>query len=201
LGRCYTDLEWCRQARPPALLTSTDGAAWTVVDTSGLALEEYEDLDSVTGTGDVVTLVSVGEDGVRTHTTAVLDLTSTQAPPQPAEVDLLAYDDRLEVGERQPFPIYTHCGIDWLGGFNATNWRIDPPSGSGSATEPDDWPSIDQFVIGYVTLVSEDRIEYSVGDGEVVAEYVSTSKNRAPACDAPSSGQPTSGRCGITVGA
>lgn len=83
----------------------------------------------------------------------------------------------LEVGERRAYPLGVHCGMDRLGEFNDVRWGlVDAPTGENPETGagdviPDEWPGRGQIILGFVTLTAEDRIEYSIGDGEVIAVY------------------------------
>jgi len=64
-----------------------------------------------------------------------------------------------------------------LGELNGRQWELvegtapyRPETGSGDPI-PEGWPVVDQTILGFVTLVAPDRIEYSLEDGEVIAAY------------------------------
>jgi hypothetical protein len=94
----------------------------------------------------------------------------------------------LEHGVTYRFPLYIHCGMEWLGQFNGTEWKLvidserpNPDTGGGEGV-PAHWPEAQQTIFGDITLIDEDTIEYSIGDGEVIATYFPTDLPR-PGCD------------------
>ena len=85
----------------------------------------------------------------------------------------------LEVGQTYRYDLYIHCGMDFLGEFNGSLFGlVDPPRG---ATPKSSWPMVPDEILGLVTLVDGDTIEYSIPSGEVIATYRTTDEE-APAC-------------------
>lgn len=90
---------------------------------------------------------------------------------------IVDYGAVLDEGKRYAFPLYIHCGMDHLGEFNGEQWRLvetptgdQPETGAGDLV-PEDWPVVGQSILGYLTLTSDERIEYSLADGEVIGVY------------------------------
>ena len=73
--------------------------------------------------------------------------------------------------------------MDWLyvGGqaWQRTDDGPDTETGAGDDI-PDDWPVAQQTIFGYATLVNDDLIEYSIGDGEVISTYAPATQ---PGCE------------------
>jgi len=185
---CYADIELCRQDTEVALYVSDDGDRWDRVDLSGLSLDEYAEVDGVAAPDDGrVVLLTGAVDGVGTWTwPAGVDLPTEAEPVDPtSDVDILDEGEALPVGERRAYPLYIHCGMEWLYEVDGTSWRRTddgPDTETGAGDEiPDDWPVAQQAIFGFVTRVSEDRIEYSIGDDQVIATY-SRSAEQAPGC-------------------
>lgn len=59
---------------------------------------------------------------------------------------------------------------------------VAPELGAGEPV-PEDWPVVGQSILGFVTLVAEDRIEYSLADGQVIALYEPIPASEVPGCD------------------
>lgn len=53
---------------------------------------------------------------------------SPQTPPHPNE-ETINPGVILKPETEYRYSIYTHCGIEWLGGFNDTLWKADVPEG------------------------------------------------------------------------
>jgi hypothetical protein len=97
----------------------------------------------------------------------------------------------LEVGVRYRYPLIIHCGMEWIHGLDGRTWRWVDGVGRdiSDLRVPDDWPMggwkdgpyAPAGIRGYVTLVDEDRLEYSIGGDEVIAVYEPT-EDEAPAC-------------------
>ena len=47
---------------------------------------------------------------------------------------------------------------------------------------PDDWPVAQQTIFGFATLVGDEVVEYSIGDGEVIATYAPATED-PPGCE------------------
>lgn len=80
--------------------------------------------------------------------------------------------------------------MDHLGELNGVRWELadapagdQPEIGAGDPI-PEDWPVVGQSILGYVTLVGPDRIEYSLEDGEVIGVYEPMPEGApVPGCD------------------
>jgi hypothetical protein len=76
----------------------------------------------------------------------------------------------------------------WLGQLNAKTWRIDQQliggriETGGGAPPPANWPMAQQSILGTITLLPNDVIEYGVPGVRVVATYRPTLE-KAPGCD------------------
>ena len=82
-------------------------------------------------------------------------------------------------------PLYLHCGMDWLY-LGDQPWQrmdsgVEVETGAGDEV-PAGWPVARQTLFGYATLVSPDRLDYSLEDGQVVASYALTGRE-PPGCD------------------
>ncbi len=53
---------------------------------------------------------------------------SRQEPLRP-DGETINRGTTIEPGVEYRYPIYTHCGIEWLGEFNDVLWRADVPAG------------------------------------------------------------------------
>lgn len=171
---CYADLAQCGERAPEAgLYTSDEGATWFRVDVTGLG-----EVDRVVGTADGRTLVLTGEGKGRTVATwpSATPVPTEDEPAAPEMVELVSVPEGEdpEVGVRYHQPLYVHCGMDWLW-FGDTSWRRTddgPDLETGAGDEPSaDWPVVGQTIYGYATLRQGGTVEYSVGDGEVIATY------------------------------
>lgn len=187
---CYADIELCRQDSAVTLYTSADGDTWQRVDTSGIGSGEDAEVDEVTGTEDgrVVAVQGRYEDGVLLHTwPADAPLPVTDAPGAPPAVEMVEVprDGELEPGVRYHAPLFVHCGMDWLylgdRAWLRTDDGPDVETGAGDVGDPD-WPIAQQTIFGYATLTDDGVVEYSIGDGEVIATY-EPAQRRPPGCD------------------
>ncbi len=185
---CYADIELCRQDTAVALYVSDDGDRWRRVDTLGIGAGEAGELDSIAATDDgrIVAFSRVGA-GIGAWTwPAGTPLPTGDEPVNPTtDVEVLGEDDVPEQGRRYGVPLYIHCGMNWLyvGGeaWQRTDDGPDIETGAGDEI-PDDWPVAQQTIFGFATLVSADLIEYSIGDGEVIATYVPAAQP-PPGCE------------------
>ena len=187
--RCYVDLSSCQAFSEPVVLRSADGFEWAEIDLSALDPPEYFGLDGVVETANGV--VIVGSE----RNLLVWNWPSNAAPPlrvppdalEAPEFDLARYDAELEVGVTYRYPLYIHCGMDFLGGMNDRYWYLlDAPEGTietGAGQQPDpNWPVAHQTIFGFITLVDENTIRYTIGGGEVIGVY-GPSDERPPGCD------------------
>ena len=176
--RCYADLASCQAFSESVVLRSEDGFEWAEIDLSALDPPEYFGLDGVVETGDGVVIVGSAENLL------VWYWPSPAAPPlrpppdalEAPEFDLASRDSELEVGTTYRYPLYIHCGMDYLATLNGHYWYLlDAPDGTietGAGQQPDpSWPVADQTIFGFITLVDENTIEYTIGDGDVIAVY------------------------------
>lgn len=85
-------------------------------------------------------------------------------------------DMKVQVGERRLYPLGTHCGISPFLQLNGQYWALAetpipfPETGAGDQI-PDDWPTDNRGVLGYVGLHEDNTIRYSLPDGTVLAIY------------------------------
>ncbi|HMG42009.1 MAG TPA: sialidase family protein [Acidimicrobiales bacterium] len=185
---CYADIELCRQDSAVALYASDDGDRWTRVDRSGIGEGEAGEVDAVTGTDDgrIVALRQV-EGGIGTWAwPADTALPAEAEPVDPTtDVDLLAEGEVPEPGRRYAVPLYIHCGMEWLfvgdEPWQRTDDEPDTETGAGAGV-PDDWPVAQQTIFGFATLVGDEVVEYSIGDGEVIATYAPATED-PPGCE------------------
>jgi hypothetical protein len=174
---CYRDLDSCRDGAKAVLLTSLDGVTWSELDTSSM-IGPYGQFSSVVDTpgGPLV----IGRDEHLTtwrwpDAAAPPSLPAHVAPP-PLDTPLVNWGGTIEPGLTYRYALGIHCGMDVLGELNGTYWyRVDsdapaPETGAGDQPPPH-WPVAEQSIFGYVTLVDADTIEYTIGDGEVIATY------------------------------
>jgi hypothetical protein len=193
---CYADIELCRQDATVALYASDDGDAWERVDTSGVGAAPGEEgdtgeLDALAATdGGRVVGLRPGLGGVGTWAwPAGATLPTMGEPSVPAtDVDVVRDDEPLEPGQPSAVPMYIHCGMEWLYAADEAWQRTDDGRGveTGAGDQvPADWPVAQQTIFGYATLVADDRIEYSIGEGddaEVIATY-ERSAEEPPGCE------------------
>ena len=181
---CYADLDQCGYADPDiALYASEDGAQWRRVDTG-----DSREPDRVAGPADGRTLLLTGERrglAVRTWPAgAYLPTDSEPAGPRTVELVTLEEGASPEVGVRYHAPMYVHCGMDWFW-FGDDTWRRTddgPGLETGAGDEPDqEWPVKDQMIFGFATVDAGGVLEYSIGDGQVIASYERAAG--APGCD------------------
>jgi hypothetical protein len=71
---------------------------------------------------------------------------------------------------RQPYRLYTHCGIDWakIGG---TFWRAEHPLSDGSGNPPAGWGN--PFQSGMLVFISPTRARFVSPAGSVTFERTS----------------------------
>jgi hypothetical protein len=183
--RCYADIDACGPIRLPedlVVLVSTDGLEWAQVDLRSLEGGAAPRTLLRTGAGGVV-VVGGSADGqwsAWTWDPAQGDPPTTTRPIGEVAYDgppFVEYGGSVEDGERYAYPLYIHCGMSRLGELDARQWelvegsaRYRPETGAGDPV-PEGWPVVDQTILGFVTLVAPDRIEYSLDGGEVIAVY------------------------------
>ena len=162
---CYADIEQCRRGNTTALYAGDGGGTWERIDLTGLALAEHEELHGVLATDDRMVLWSSGPDEIVTWTTAVDATLPTEAEPVTATTDvpLLAEDEEPVVGVAYAEPFNTHCGIEWL------YFADEPWQRTDDGPEPDNADG--ETIFGFATLLADGTVEYSTGDGEVIATY------------------------------
>lgn len=185
---CYADIKLCRQDTEVSLYASDDGDRWERIDLSSLDLDEFAEVDAVAAPDDGrVVLLTGAAEGTATWTwPAGTPLPAAAEPVDPTtEVRLLGEDKEPQRGVRYGAPLYIHCGMDWLyvGGesWERTDDGPDPETGAGEEP-PAGWPVAQQTIFGFLTLVDDDTVEYSIGDGEVIATYAPTSEE-PPGCE------------------
>jgi hypothetical protein len=176
---CYADPDQCGRQPEPRLVTSTDGLAWEAVELPG-------EPEEIAGAADGRTIAfAVTAEGIDVFTLPAGVLPPEAAEPlEPPRVELVEPPKSgPEIDVRYHAPLYVHCGMDWLY-FGEDTWRRtdggpDVETGAGDE-EVDGWPMVGQTIYGYATLTDSDHLDYSIGDGEVIATY--ERNPNAPAC-------------------
>lgn len=175
--RCYADIEQCRQDNAVVLYTSDDGDTWERVDTSGFGTGEEGEVDTIDTLDDgTVIALRAGETSWTVGTwPGGTDLPVAAEPTEAsADVVMLAEGEEPEIGVRYAAPLHIHCGMDWLylgeEPWQRTDDGPDVETGAGESATAD-WPVAQQAIYGFATLVDEETVEYSIGDGEVIATY------------------------------
>ncbi len=183
---CYADIELCRQGSASSLYVSDDGDRWSRVDTPATGEGQAGRVDAVTGSDQRIVVLTRVDGGVGTWTwPADTPLPTEGEPVDPAtEVDLLGENETPKPGRRYGLPLYIHCGMGWLhvGGEPWQRTNGGPDKWAAGDPIPPDWPVAQQTIFGFATLVRDDLIEYSIGDGEVIATYAPSSLT-PPGCD------------------
>jgi hypothetical protein len=177
---CYASLDVCRSGWLYSPYVSGDGDRWSPIDTSGLGMDAAGRVESLVVTDDGrVLMFAVAADGIRAWTwPSETDVPTTGDPVLPTtDVDILK-SFPVE-GERYGLPLDVRCGMEWIEA-GGRSWRRSD-DGPEVKTEdpadiPSDWPHAQLRVLGFVTLVEEDLIEYSIGDDEVIATYEPTTE-------------------------
>lgn len=184
---CYADITLCQQDSRVALYASDDGDSWSRVDTSGIGDGEEGEVDEAIGTDDGrVLALRHGADGLEVHVwPAGTDLPTASEPvEQSVELTSVPKDGVLEPGVRYHAPLYVHCGMDWLY-LGDHPWRRSddgPDVETGAGDEVDEsWPVAQQTIFGFATLTDAGVVEYSIGDGEVIATYEQVAE-QPPGC-------------------
>lgn len=186
--RCYIDLASCQAFSEPVVLRSADGIEWAEIDMGAMDPPEYSWINNVVGAGDGVVLVGSARSVLVWH------WPSRAAPPLRAPPGVLeepAFElawnvAELVVGTTYRHPLYIHCGMGYLATLNGRHWYlVDAPQGTadtGSGRRPrSNWPVAQQTIFGFVTLVDENTIEYTIDDGDVIGVY-EPSDQEPPGC-------------------
>jgi hypothetical protein len=189
--QCYVDLESCTEGSDPVLLRSADGDEWERLDVEALDHGEYFDLSSVATTASGAVVVAGVDSGITIWTWADGSaepprFVAPPAEPEPELPPLVEWSAQLEPGVTYRYPLYVHCGMGVLGEFNGTYWYRSTGSGSPSLEvgdpQTEHWPVAGQTIYGMMTLTADDRIEYSIPSGEVIARYEPRDR-QPPGCD------------------
>jgi hypothetical protein len=176
---CYSDLSLCARGAAPDLLRSDDGVAWREVDLRDLSSTGYFRVLDVVDRGEGVLVVTAERNlsGWSWPSDVAPPLNEPASVVPPPREPLAAVDGPLTVGTVYRFPLYLHCGMQYLGDFNGKFWSVDPLSapvnpklGAGEDTPPQ-WPIVQEILFGYITLVEPGTIEYSLPSGEVIAKF------------------------------
>ena len=190
---CYEDIDACRSDADPVVLRSTDGTAWEAIDVSDLGSSDYLRVYALAA-ADGRTLVLGSEERVQVwswlDSAGPLPRLEEAPEPEPSEPPppTAEYGGDLALDVTYRYPLYIHCGMDYLGEFNDAYWYREagsggpvPETGAGEAP-PDNWPVAQQTIFGEATLVEPDLIEYMIPGGEVIARYA-PSDRQPPGCD------------------
>lgn len=194
---CYADLQRCgprASVDDEAVFVSDTGESWRELDLNVLNGLRTPSAVLHTPAGDTVVL---GQTETEKSAVWVWDSAQGEPPSRPAAAQPMpTYDgppfaDRgmdLEEGKTYAFPLYIHCGGDFLAEFNGTSWGLSQaPAGhtpeTGGVGVREGWPVAGQSILGFVTLVARDRIEYSLEDGTVIAVYEPIPESEVLGCD------------------
>ena len=114
------------------------------------------------------------------------ELPTVSEPVVPTvELTPVPEDGVLEPGVRYHAPLYVHCGMDWLY-LGDRSWRRSddgPDLHTGAGDEAaEGWPEAQQTLFGFATLTDDGTVEYTIGDGEVIATYELV-EEQPPGCD------------------
>jgi len=179
-GTCYADIDQCLGDTHYVLHASEDGDTWQPVDTADM--KDDDRLGQVFGgpDGEVLVLGNTAQGAAVAAWPGDVDLPLGEAAGEPATVDLVTApeDGVLEPGVRYHQPLQVHCGMDWLYLGDRPWRRIDrvPDLETGAGDDPSgSWPVARETIYGYATLV-DDVVEYSIGDGQVIATYEQTAE-------------------------
>lgn len=180
--RCQGVRGACDTFDPPVLLRSEDGAQWDEIDLAELVPPSVFDFDEVVPNGAGIAVVVTGND-LQVWTWPFAESPGIRHEWPPEEVELrgpVRWDAQLDIGVTYEYPLYIHCGMDFLGSFNGKQWHVDPDIASGGSIDRE-WSTEQQAILGLVTLVDANTIEYSLPGGEVIAVY-SASEIEPPMC-------------------
>jgi hypothetical protein len=176
---CYSDPSACGIG-DPIVLETTDAVAWRAIDLAAAAGGAPFDVADVLQTAAGDTVVLAVDDGLVTWTWPAsaggLPEAEAEPPPEGSDLPVASEEVPLEEGMTYRYPKDTHCGIDELGIFNGQVWHAEGTSGedpfTGEVELPGDVADGGGSILGYLTLVDEDTIEYSIEpDGEPIATY------------------------------
>lgn len=174
---CYADIERCRRGGEVALYMSEDaGHTWQRTDLSGVAMSGRAQPQQMIAGRDRAWIVIPEAEGEALFGRSGATPWPTMPEPEVPTFagPFLAQGETPRQGVRYAVPLYIHCGMDWLY-VGGTAWRrTDRGAGveTGAGQQPPaHWPVAGQTIYGFATLVAPDRIEYSIGDGEVIATY------------------------------
>ncbi|MDZ4826239.1 MAG: hypothetical protein SGJ13_07205, partial [Actinomycetota bacterium] len=175
---CYEDIEQCDSYPEQLLLAPSDAGAWRAVEPPEFDRRASINDALVTANGDVVVALSWERTVLAVWRGGRLPTRAPEPPAEPSAPPIVDHDATLEVGATYRYPLYTHCGFPYLG-FNTKTWRTDEQL---PTQYPTDWPVAHQSILGQLTLVADDIIEYSIPDVGVIATYRPTDET-PPGCD------------------
>lgn len=92
------------------------------------------------------------------------------------DLELVDWNDDLEPGVTYRYPLFIHCGMQYLANFNGTHWYLtDAPHGTAASGSPgslpEGWPIEDETIDGMVRLTDETTIEFSIPEVGVIGVY------------------------------
>lgn len=189
-GRCYVDLASCQAFSESVVLRSEDGITWAEIDFRALDRPQYLGLHNVVDGGDGVFLLGSAEN-LRIwswQSDATPPLLSSLDVRETLDSEMVPDNAELLVETTYRYPLHIHCGMDYLGELNDLNWFLtDAPygnfeTGSWDRLPDPSWPVVAEVIFGFITLVDESTIEYTIGDGDVIAVYQPSSEH-VPGCD------------------
>jgi hypothetical protein len=149
-----------------ASVHSQDAAAgsvsWFEVRRDGITIER--NLIEATISEDLITSLSVTYSGEET------------IDPRDSSVPKATWGSDLEVGQVYRYNMGIHCGLERVEFNNTLFMLVEAPQGNystGGGGPPKAWPvdGNSQEVLGYVTLVDENTLEYALPSGEVIGIF------------------------------
>lgn len=169
---CYTDLPACDGEERSLLYYSNDGRSWSQVDTSVIGPRGISQIAAAAGGSEGLRILAFPDGN------EVWAWQSRQAPPfrtgspvsESPSYPRISESGLPEIGVTYRYPFGVHCGIDLLGPIDGEWWSL-VTSTRGRWPTNEEWPIARETLFGMLTLIDSDTIEYSIGDGEVIATY------------------------------
>jgi hypothetical protein len=180
-AQCYADIQACGQNR--GVVAALEDNRWSLLDTSDAGQAASWRPDALAVSGENLVVVTRG-DGVTVwrHDLAALRRLEPVAPPVPAGPPLVESGAHLEVGRTYRYPLYIHCGTEYLGEFNGRHWFAVPGEGIDNGELQDaGLPIVQNSLFGEMTVVADDRIDYRAGD--ILIAVYQPKPDEPPACE------------------
>ena len=175
-ARCYAEPAYCESS--PLVVGVIENERWATLDLAGLGTAGGWSISGLAVVDD--DLFVLDGDTLWRHGFGSLDrVDPATVPTLQGGPPLVEWGAELEVGATYRYPMYTHCGVEVLGRFDGRNW-FGVPGSTMTSAEAQVY-STGGFILGELTMVSEDRIEYRVGS-RMVGIY-EPRPDEPPQCD------------------